>query len=250
MQIMKIIASRVALFLFLAGPVSSHVVAGPGGFSGKVTETMDAGGYTYVLVDTGTNKVWAAATKFRVKKGDSVTIPDSMQMTDFESKSLNRTFSVIYFAGSISVNGTKSGPETLPPGHPAIGGSAAGGLPAGHPSMGAQKPLPKFDFTGVRPAKDGKTVAEIYAASAKLEGKSVTVRGKVVKYNPGIMGRNWLHIQDGTGGPGSNDLLVTTTDRAKRGDTVLVVGKVALNKDFGAGYKYNVLVEEAKVTVE
>lgn len=211
---------------------------------------MDAGGYTYVLVDTGTNKVWAAATQFEVKQGDSVTVPDSMPMTDFQSKSLNRTFPVIYFAGGITVNGAKPGAEKLPAGHPAIGGDAAGELPAGHPSVGVKTSLSKVDFTGLRPAKDGKTVAEIYAASAKLAGKSVKVRGKVVKYNAHIMGKNWLHIQDGTDSAGSNDLLVTTTSEAKRGDTVLITGKVALNKDFGAGYKYNVLVEDAKVTVE
>ena len=225
-------------------------VAGPGGFSGKVTETMDAGGYTYVLVDTGTNKVWAAASQFQVKQGDSVAVPDSMPMTDFHSKALNRDFPVIHFADSITVNGAKPGVEKLPAGHPAIGGGAAGELPAGHPSVDVKTSLPKVDFTGLKPAKNGKTVAEIHAASAKLDGKSVKVRGKVVKYNANILGKNWLHIQDGTGSAGSNDLLVTTTSEAKRGDTVLIEGKMALNKDFGSGYKYNVLVEDAKVTVE
>ena len=247
---MKRIASLVASLLFVSVLACSQAVAGPGGFSGKVTETMDAGGYTYVLVDTGTNKIWAAATKFQVKQGDLVTVPDSMPMTDFESKSLNRTFPVIYFAGSITVDGATPGAEKLPAGHPAIGGGAAGELPAGHPSVGVKTPLPKVDFTGLKLAKDGKTVAEIYASSAKLEGKSVKLRGRVVKYNTRIMGKNWLHVQDGTGNVGSNDLLVTTTSEAKRGDTVLVEGKVVLNKDFGAGYKYSLLLEDAKVTVE
>jgi len=211
---------------------------------------MDAGGYTYVLVDTGTNKLWAAATKFQVKKGDLVAVPDSMQMTDFQSKSLNRTFPVIYFAGNITVNGGKPGAEKLPPGHPAISDGAAGGLPAGHPSTAGKTAPAKMDFTGLKPAKDGKTVAEIFAASAKLAGKSVKVRGKVVKYNANIMGKNWLHIQDGTGSAGSNDLLVTTKGEAKPGDTVLIEGTVGTDKDFGAGYKYKVLIEDAKVTVE
>ena len=107
-----------------------------------------------------------------------------------------------------------------------------------------------MDFTGLKPAKGGKTVAEIYPSSAKLAGKAVTVRGKVVKYNGDIMGKNWLHIQDGTGGVVDNDLLVTTSSVAALGDTVLVEGKVAINQDFGSGYKYDVLIEEAKVTVE
>lgn len=219
-------------------------------FSGKVTETMDAGGYTYVLVDKGTNKVWAAATKFQVKQGDRVTVPESMPMKDFESKSLNRTFPVIYFAGSITVNNGKPGAETLPGGHPPIGVSRAGELPVGHPAVSVQQSLPQLDFSSLTLPKGGKTVAEIYASSAKLEGQSVKLRGKVTKYNTRIMGKNWLHVQDGTGSHGSNDLLVTTTDQAKRGDTVLVEGKVVLNQDFGAGYKYNLLIGDAKVTVE
>jgi hypothetical protein len=233
---MKRIASSVAALLFIAALAVSQAMAGPAGFTGKVTETMDAAGYTYVLLDTGTNKVWAATTKFQVKQGDVVTVPDSTPMKDFESKSLHRTFPVIYFAGSITVNGAKQG--------------AVGDLPAGHPPIDGKTAPPKSDFAGLKPAKDGNTVAEIHAASAKLEGKSVKLRGKVVKYNANILGKNWLHIQDGTGTVGSNDLLVTTTGQAKRGDTVLIVGRVALNKDFGSGYKYSLLIEDAKVTVE
>lgn len=247
---MKHIASLVASLLFVTFFACCQAFAGPGGFSGKVAETMDAGGYTYVLVDTGTNRLWAAATKFQVKPGDSVAVPDSMPMTDFHSKALNRTFPVIYFASSIPVNGGKPAAEKLPADHPAIGGGAGGHLPAGHPSAASKTPPPKVDFTGLKPAKDGKTVAEIYAVGAKLEGKSVKVRGKVVKYNANILGKNWLHIRDGTGAAGSNDLLITTASTAKLGDTVLVEGKVARNKDFGSGYKYELLIEEARVVVE
>ena len=240
--------SRSASFvcvLVLCGLVG----AGAAGFSGKVTETMDAGGYTYVLVDTGTNKVWAAATKFPVKQGDSVVVADAMEMKDFHSKSLNRDFPVIQFAGSIAVNGAKTGGAALPTGHPAIGGDS-GSLPAGHPSVNTKPATAKLDFTGLKPVKGGKTIAEIHAASAQLEGKSVKFRGKVAKYNAGILGKNWLHVQDGSGSASSNDLLVTTLNTAKPGDTVLVEGKVALKKDFGSGYKYDLLVEEAKVVVE
>jgi len=247
---MKKIISFVALLLFVAVLARSQAVAGQGGFSGKVTETMDAGGYTYVLVETGTNKLWAAATKFQVKKGDSVAVPDSMPMSNFQSKSLNRTFPVIYFASSIAVNGAKPAAATLPADHPPLDGGTPGKLPAGHPPTASGTPPPKVDFTGLKPAKDGKTVAEIHATSAQLEGKSVKVRGKVVKYNANILGKNWLHLQDGTGSAGSNDILITTADQARRGDTVLVQGKVARNKDFGSGYKYELLIEDAKVVVE
>lgn len=243
-MIMKRIALLIVslVFVVLAG---SPAIAAPGAFSGKVAETMDAGGYTYVLVDTGTNQVWAAASRFQVKKGDQVTVPDSMPMANFRSDSLKRTFPVIYFAGNITLNDGKPGSEKLPAGHPAISSGAPGALPSGHPTLPS-----KVDVAGIQPAKGGKTVAEVYATSAKLGGKVVKVRGKVVKYNANILGKNWLHIQDGTGSAGSNDLLVTTSAQAKRGDTVLIEGKVTLNKDFGAGYKYDLLVEDAKVTVE
>jgi len=247
---MKYKASLTAAVLLLAVLGGSSAVAGPGGFSGKVAETMDAGGYTYVLVDTGTNKVWAAATKFAVKSGDAVTVPDAMPMSNFHSASLKRDFAVIYFADSIAVNGANSADTKLPPGHPTLGGEGSGNLPAGHPSPGSRMSPPKVDVSGLKPAQGGKTIAEIYADSSKLAGKSVKVRGKVVKYNANILEKNWLHLQDGTGSAGSDDLLVTTTGEAKRGDTVLIKGKVALNKDFGSGYKYNLLVEDAKVTVE
>jgi hypothetical protein len=246
---MKHIASLVAALVFAAFLAGSQPAFGQGIFSGKVAETMDAGGYTYVLVDTGTNKIWAAAPQFPVKKGDAVSVPNAMPMTGFHSKTLNRDFDVVYFAGSIPVNGTNSDEATLPPGHPKMGGGG-GNLPANHPPVTGGAIAPKVDFTGLKPAEGGKTVAEIYAAGEQLAGKPVKVRGKVVKYNAEIMGRNWLHIQDGTGAVGDNDLLVTSNDKAKVGDTVLVEGTVAANKDFGAGYKYRVLVEDAKVTVE
>lgn len=210
--------------------------------SGKVAETMNAGGYTYVLVNSGTNQVWAAASKFAVKPGDQVTVPDSMPMSNFHSDSLKRDFPLIYFAGEITVNGAAT-PAGLPAGHPAVGGE----LPAGHPTKAV---MPKVDFRDLKPLKDGTTIAAIYAGSTKLGGHTVKLRGKVVKYNANILNKNWVHVQDGTGEPGHNDLLVTTTDAAKVGATVLVEGKLALNKDFGAGYKYELLVEEAKVTVE
>jgi len=98
--------------------------------------------------------------------------------------------------------------------------------------------------------KADQTVAEIYAGKDSLAGTLVNVRGKVVKYNSQIMGKNWVHVQDGTGAPGSNDLMVTTADAAKTGDIVLVSGKITLDKDFGSGYRYALILEDAKVLVE
>ena len=84
----------------------------------------------------------------------------------------------------------------------------------------------------------------------ELSGKTVSVRGKVVKFSPKIMGKNWVHLKDGTGESGSDDLTITTAASVKVGDTVLVRGVVATDKDFGFGYRYELLVEDASITVE
>jgi len=234
-----------------AGPLTGGTTGqeAPKYFTGKVLETMDAGGYTYVHVDNGTEKIWAAAPQFEAKVGEKVTVPEGMPMKDYESKTLNRKFDVVYFVGAIGVG------DNLP----ALAAEPAGGaanaeqtqLPEGaHP-----KPDPaqaakdaKVTFDGIK--KAGKTVGDVYKGQADLGGKEVTVRGKVVKYSPQIMGKNWVHVQDGTGQAGGNDLTVTTLDEVKVGDTVLVTGKITLKKDFGMGYKYDLIIEDGKIAVE
>ena len=132
--------------------------------------------------------------------------------------------------------------------------AASAPLPEGHPNIdtrgGTASAAPKPDFSKIVKPKDGKTVQEVYQEKAKLNGKHVTLRGKVVKYSEAIMGKNWLHLRDGTGKEPANDLTVTTQAKAKVGDTVLVEGTVTLDKDLGAGYKYDVIIEDAKVKVE
>jgi hypothetical protein len=213
-----------------------------GGLTGKVVETMDAGEYTYVRVDTGKTNVWVAAPKFQVKVGDTASLAAGMAMPDYHSKTLNRDFPVVYFTDRVAVNGALAS------------AGAAGGmqeLPKGHPAIGPQATAQaKVDLSGIKKAEGGNTVAEIYAQQTKLSGKEVKVRGKVVKYNGNIMGKNWVHLRDGTGTEGSNDLLVTTSSEAKVGDTVLASGTVSLNKDFGANYKYPVMIEDGKIVVE
>lgn len=236
--------------------------ADDGNFSGKVVETVSTAGYTYVLVDTGSKKLWAAAVEFAVKVGDSVTVNQGMPMANYHSKSLNRDFDVVYFTGSLTVNGAgekaAGAPAALPPGHPPLegkttaAGAAAATLPVGHPPLGGAVAKPDLDLSNIKKAEGGRTIQEIYAAQATLAGQSVTVRGKVVKYNANILGKNWVHVRDGSGRPENrdNDLMVTTGDTTKLGDLVLVSGKVATNRDFGSGYKYSLMVEDAKLTVE
>jgi hypothetical protein len=126
--------------------------------------------------------------------------------------------------------------------------SVAPQMPAGHPTA---EPGAEVDLSGIAKAEGGKTVAEVFAEKDALAGKPVTVRGKVVKVNAGIMGKNWLHVRDGSGAEGTNDLTVTTAaELPELGATVVVTGPVTLDKDFGAGYAYDVIVEDAEIKVE
>ena len=124
-------------------------------------------------------------------------------------------------------------------GNAAIGGSEGAKAPV------ASKPIKVEKAKGA----GAYTVAEIYGMAAKLDKKTVVVRGKVVKVSKGIMGKNWVHLRDGSGdsGKGTNNLVVTTQDVPKVGEVVTAKGTLYKDKDFGAGYKYKVIIEEATV---
>ena len=209
-----------------------------GSFTGTVADTIKVERYTYVQVDTGKEKIWAATPEFHGKVGDTVVVPEGLVMKNFHSNTLERDFELVHFVGAISA------------GENSQGFSQQLEMPAGHPPMGAKSSKPQIDLGKVEKVKDGKTVAEIFAGKEDLAGKQVLVRGKVVKFLPQIMGKNWLHLQDGSGSEGTNDLTVTTTAMAEVGDLVLVNGKVSVNRDFGYGYSYEVLLEDAEITVE
>lgn len=207
--------------------------------SGTVSETMNAGGYTYVKLDGSQGQVWAAAPETSVKVGDAVSFVGGMPMAGFRSNTLDRTFDMVYFVPGLTINGAD----------PAAAKAAAAQSP-GTASANAADADPAAKIGPMAKAKGGQTVAEVFAKRDALSGKEVLIRGQVVKYNAGIMGRNWVHLQDGSGAAGTSDLTVTTSSSAEVGATVLVKGTLALNKDFGAGYAYEVIVEDATVTRE
>ncbi len=211
-----------------SGPAASA----PGSAAeGAVIETMNAGGYTYILVDVGEGPAWYAGPQTQVAVGETVLLPvNAMPMSNFKSTALDRTFELVYFVGSIGKTG-----------------AAAATSAAQSPAPAA---TPNIEITGIEKAEGGLTVAEIFQAGADGSDQEVVVRGKVVKVNAGIMGKNWLHVRDGSGEAGKNDLTITTQDIAKVGDIVLITGKIVTDRDFGAGYKYELLIEDAKVVVE
>lgn len=207
--------------------------------TGIVLETMDAGNYTYILVDSDNGEIWAAATRFEVEAGDAVVVPLVMPMQDFYSESLDRTFPVVYFTSQILLAGD-DGSSAMPVGHPPVGDAMA----SSHETAAA--------VAAVEPAEDGVTVSQIWTETDDLAGTPVTVRGQVVKFNGGILGTNWIHVQDGTGSAedGTNDLTVTTLGTASVGDVVTVTGTLVTDQDFGAGYTYKVLVKDAELVAD
>lgn len=124
--------------------------------------------------------------------------------------------------------------------------------PAGMPSAveNRSEPATPIDFTGLERPQGGLTVGEIFAQADTLMGKEIKVRGKVVKFNPSIMGVNWLHLQDGTGTEGLNDLTVKTLSQAKAGDTVLVTGTLTTGGESFHGGNYSAVVENGTAIVE
>jgi hypothetical protein len=203
--------------------------------TGKVVETMNSGRYTYVQIDTGDKKIWAAAPQFRVKLGDAVIVPNGMAMVNYHSQTLDRTFDRVYFVPSVTVMGATR---------------ASGGVPEERPRESREDEAVEVDFSEIKKAEGGKTVAELFKNKASLVGEKVACRGKVVRFTAGVMGKNWIHLRDGTGVAGANDLTVTTDAIAGVGDTVLVRGTVVADRDFGFGYRYSLIIEDAEVTVE
>jgi len=250
-----------------AAQPAAQPAAIPGAWQGTIVETMDSGGYTYVLLDTGTQKIWCATNQTPIAVGDKVTIPQGQMMADFRSATLDRVFPEIWFTTAIWKQGSEPQSEMVPHDHAdAMGGSEhpgehpGAGAPADGDEMGAgvaggtvsgtKLVLDDQHVDGVQKVAGGYKVEEIYAKGGELAGKAVKVRGRVVKFTPGIMGTNWMHIQDGSGQGDTVDLTVTTSAVVAVGDMVVAEGVLAVDKDFGAGYRYAAIIEKASVTKE
>ena len=251
-RMLTVAALAAALLLTQAGCVESGpepvtdnpAMASPvpeGAVRGTVLETMDSGGYTYVSIDTDRDTRWMAGRQMAVQVGDVVQASQGMAMSQFESKSLNRTFDLVYFAGAMENLSTPALSESQP-------GSA---LPTGHPSFDGAVETKAAD-TKVPVLEPGQNIAYVYANKDALADQQISLRGKVVKYNEGILGKNFIHIQDGSGdaADGSNDLTVTSKATTAVGETAVLTGRIILNKDFGAGYSFAVMMEDASITTE
>jgi hypothetical protein len=237
LKILLAVALALGVGVTVAADKPAAAPAPGAAVSGKVQEVLEVEGFTYLRLKTRDGELWAAISSAPVKAGAEVTINDTNLMTNFESRKLNRKFDRIVF-GSLAGAAKPATAGGLPPGHPA---PAAAGTPAPATAPAADVKVAKAA------GANGRTVAEIVSRRTELKDKPVEVRGQVVKFTPGVMGKNWIHLRDGSGSAadGTNDVTVTTKGEARVGEVVLVKGIVRIDRDLGSGYAYKVLVEDA-----
>ena len=195
---------------------------------GKVIDKIPAKGYTYLQVTENKNDFWIAVPTMEIEIGETVYFSRFMIMEDFRSDNIDKSFDQILFVEDARKSPT---PDEMKKIHSGV--------------QSTEKEEIKIE-----PLSGGKTIQQIYADKSSLKGEVVKVRGKVVKFNKQIMKRNWIHIQDGTGGENEFDLVMTSNEEVQVGDIITAEGKVAVDKDFGAGYFFPVMIEDVKIEKE
>jgi hypothetical protein len=195
----------------------------------EVKEVIQTSNYTYMKVKENISERWVAVIRQEANVGEVFYYEGALQMNNFQSKELNRTFDEIFFLSQISKT--------------PIGTSKEGAMPAHSGKVNTQG----IGTITMSKSKKEITIAQIFGNRTDFGGKEVEIRGIVVKVNESVMDKNWIHIQDGTSFNGSFDLTVTTQDLANVGDEVTFKGKIILDKNFGSGYFYDIIMEDAKL---
>lgn len=235
-----------------AGAQAAAAPSAPQVLSGKVLEKVDVSQYSYLRLATASGETWAAVQRSETKVGEEVGVANAFPMQGFESKELGRKFDVVYFGSLAAPGQAVTAPAAAPaPAAPAAapGGAPPPGMAAQHQAVATGPTDVKVEKVAKAPGADGKTVEEIWTERAKLKGKSVAVRGQIVKFTP-VMGKNFIHLRDGSGDASkqTHDVTVTTSDNAAVGDVVTAKGTIVVDKDYGSGYAYPVIIEDAKVS--
>ncbi len=207
---------------------TAQTLANPSMHEVKVEEVLQTSTYTYLKVSENGTENWIAVTRQEAAKGEVYYYDHAHEMNNFQSKELDRTFETIYFVQEIS---------TLP----IIADVQA---PA---KQGSKVALTMKDGISVAPAEDGLSIAKLYGSRNDYSGKKIKMKGQVVKVNEEVMGKNWIHIQDGTKDGENFDLTITSLDKAALDEVVTFEGTITLNKDFGYGYSYELIMEDARL---
>lgn len=200
-----------------------------------VDEVIESGSYSYIKYTQDGDEHWGAVSRQPIEEGKTYYYQNAMEMKNFHSKSLDRIFPSIWFINDFS----NVSPESL-----TQKSAESDNLAQDHHiAKDAHQQIK------VEKAEGGYSLAEIFENKSDLKNTEVLVKGQVVKLNKNIMKTNWIHIQDGTSFNNLFDLTVTTNDEInfKVGDVITLKGKLVLNKDFGYGYKYDYLIENAKI---
>jgi len=200
--------------------------SGDGAVTVKVKAVEQVSSYTYLMVKGKGPAYWVVVTSTDIAVGESITYQGGNVMENFYSKELDRTFEKVLF-----LDGLEGDP------------SLAMGTMAGT-SQGSDVKTDRLEANIEREA-GVVSIAELFADPSAYEGKTIKVKGEVAKFNSNIMERNWVHLQDGTEFEGKYDLTVTSQERFEVGQVVTLEGILALNRDFGYGYSYEVLLEKA-----
>ncbi len=203
-----------------------------------VQEVLHVREYTYLRVLENGQEKWIAAPITAAETGKTYYYGKTMEMKNFESKDLNKTFPTIYFVEKISETEADAKLPLAP---------ATNNVNTHAASPEAAKPVIEKKSVNIEKEGAGITLAELFKNKESYQDKLVTVKGEVTKFNPAIMKTNWIHLQDGTDFNGEFDLTATTSAELKVGDVVTLKGKVTLNKDFGAGYFYAIILEDAQI---
>lgn len=187
-------------------------------------EILNTDRYTYIRASEGSQEFWVAVAKQDIKVGNTYYFQRALLKQNFPSQEFNRVFETLYLVSDLRE-------QPLGAAMPA----EAGGLPQAPASVELTEAIP--------PTPGATKLSDLFANTSKYNGKKIKVTGKCVKVNPMIMGRNWIHLQDGSGK--NLDLTITTMENIPLGAIITLEGTIALNKDFGAGYKYDVIMEGA-----
>lgn len=208
-------------FLVTDAPSKEHEVV--------VEEVLNTEKYAYLRVTEGSNNFWIAIAKRDITVGDTYRYTGGLLKKNFFSKEFNRVFETVYLVSNIR---KKQDPNQ----HEELLGSMKSGPHSG-------QALPDLEVGKIEPSAGAISLDNLFSNKKNFAGKTIKVTGKCVKINPMIMNRNWLHIQDGSGN--GLDLTVTTNKIVRLGEIVSLEGIITLDKDFGAGYRYDIIMEEA-----
>ncbi len=224
---------------------------------GTVAEKLDVTQYSYLrlTLDDGA-EIWAAVPRTGVAVGAKVTLREPQLMEGFVSPTLGRAFDRIFF-GSLAAGAVPAPAHHADGAQPAGGPGGAGPAPAGgeappRPALGTAVEEPEVGVVAPAGGPNGHTIAQLHLRRGELSGKPVRVRGVVVRTVPGVLGRSFVHLRDGSGDAarGTHDLTITTVEQPEPGQTVLLEGTLTVDRDFGAGYRYPVLLEDARSVTE